>query len=436
MPRAVNGTYTLPAGNPVATATVISSVWANTTLADISTVLTASLDRSGNGAMLAGLKLFDGAIGAPGLTWSTETTSGFYRASAGVFRFAIAGVDVWSVGASGMTSGFPAGTALLPSIFFTADPNTGYYNVAADQIGLSLGGTLRVTYSASQIIYTPVIIGPSGNAAAPTYSFSSSNSTGMYLSGAPAIGFSVGNSLRLAIDAIDSTFAGPANATHFRAGNGTQAVPSLSFSNDTALGIYRNAANTGGLVANNTIVALWDNGPRFYIRGQVQGPDGSVGSPGYSFESDTNTGFYRDTADQIAIALGGVTAGQIAQGSFTGTLTGCTTSPTVTVNWSRIGKMVRLWTTSALTATSNTTAMTVTGLPAAITPSTTNEAGLVQVQNNGANAGCRVLASSSNLLDFHIETVVGGFVVPNAAGFTNSGVKGIGSGFCVEYILP
>lgn len=48
MPRDVSGTYTLPAGNPVVTATTISITWANTTLSDIATALTASLSIDGS----------------------------------------------------------------------------------------------------------------------------------------------------------------------------------------------------------------------------------------------------------------------------------------------------------------------------------------------------------------------------------------------------
>jgi hypothetical protein len=95
MSRNSSGTYSLPAGNPVVTGTVISSSWANTTMSDIATALTGSLDRSGQGGMLAALQLFAGTIGAPGLTWSLETTSGLYRAGAGDFRWAIGGADIW-----------------------------------------------------------------------------------------------------------------------------------------------------------------------------------------------------------------------------------------------------------------------------------------------------------------------------------------------------
>jgi hypothetical protein len=52
MSRDSNGNYSLPVGNPVVTLTVISSSWANTTMSDLATAMTASLDRSGNGGSI------------------------------------------------------------------------------------------------------------------------------------------------------------------------------------------------------------------------------------------------------------------------------------------------------------------------------------------------------------------------------------------------
>ena len=47
MSRNGTGTYNLPAGNPVVTATTITSTWANSTLSDIATALTGSLAADG-----------------------------------------------------------------------------------------------------------------------------------------------------------------------------------------------------------------------------------------------------------------------------------------------------------------------------------------------------------------------------------------------------
>lgn len=107
MPRDSNGTYSLPAGNPVVTLEVISSSWANTTLTDIGTAMTGSLSRSGEGSMLAGLELFAGTVGAPGLTWALELTSGLYRNAAGDFRFSITGTDALIITSAGLTYSGP-----------------------------------------------------------------------------------------------------------------------------------------------------------------------------------------------------------------------------------------------------------------------------------------------------------------------------------------
>ena len=97
MSRNSSGTYTLPLP-PVIPDTTIESVWSNTSLDDIAQALTDSLDRYGRGAMVAPLRFVDGNVGAPGIAWQSETTTGFYRESAGVMSVAIQGVKVaqWS----------------------------------------------------------------------------------------------------------------------------------------------------------------------------------------------------------------------------------------------------------------------------------------------------------------------------------------------------
>lgn len=105
MPRNSSGVYSLPAGNPVVSGAVIASTWANTTMSDLATAMTGSLARNGDGGMTGQLKADAGAIGAPGVTWSAETTSGWYRASAGNFRFAIGGADVVTITSAGISDG-------------------------------------------------------------------------------------------------------------------------------------------------------------------------------------------------------------------------------------------------------------------------------------------------------------------------------------------
>lgn len=57
MSRNGAGTYTLPAGNPVVSGTTISASWANTTLFDIGSELTNSIDKSGRTVPMANLPM-------------------------------------------------------------------------------------------------------------------------------------------------------------------------------------------------------------------------------------------------------------------------------------------------------------------------------------------------------------------------------------------
>lgn len=110
MPRNSSGTYTLPSGNPVVTGTVVSSTWSNTTLGDIATEMTNSLDRNGRGPMLAPLPLSNGSAGAPALTFASEPSSGLFRNAAGDLEFSVAGTSVqtWLVTGAQFTRGVVA----------------------------------------------------------------------------------------------------------------------------------------------------------------------------------------------------------------------------------------------------------------------------------------------------------------------------------------
>src|ERR1700761_2390718 len=95
MPRDVNGNYSLPTGNPVVTNTSISSVWANTTMSDVASALSNSLDRTGASAGMTGqFKATDRSSALPGISFTSEPTSGIYRAGTNDFRFVVAGAVV------------------------------------------------------------------------------------------------------------------------------------------------------------------------------------------------------------------------------------------------------------------------------------------------------------------------------------------------------
>jgi hypothetical protein len=181
MPRNSSGTYSLyTPGNPVVTGTVISSTWGNNTLADIASALTDSLSRTGDGGMQAPLELDDGAVGAPALTWATETTSGWYRAAAGDFRFSVSAADVLRVrsGTVGIT-----GTATNNALSVTS-PNTAgsSFGIAvaagtnasdyAMLVQTALGGDLLRVYGTGGVLLSSATGGQQG--------LGTINATGVY----------------------------------------------------------------------------------------------------------------------------------------------------------------------------------------------------------------------------------------------------------------
>jgi hypothetical protein len=110
MPRNSSGSYTLPAGNPVEAGTVIEATWANTTLSDLGNEVTNSLSRNGNGGMLAPFRLADGTLGAPGIAWTNEPSTGFYRSGAGEMWGVVSGQQVVQYTVNGLL--VPSGKSL------------------------------------------------------------------------------------------------------------------------------------------------------------------------------------------------------------------------------------------------------------------------------------------------------------------------------------
>ncbi|MBG7617680.1 MAG: hypothetical protein IZT57_04855, partial [Chloroflexi bacterium] len=94
MPRDSSGNFTLVAGNPVLANTLIESNWANTTLADLAQAMTESLDRNGKGGMLAPFNFADGTMGAPSITFLSQTNTGIYLAGLNDMRVTVGALDV------------------------------------------------------------------------------------------------------------------------------------------------------------------------------------------------------------------------------------------------------------------------------------------------------------------------------------------------------
>lgn len=126
-----------------------------------------------------------------------------------------------------------------------------------------------------------------------------------------------------------------------------------------------------------------------------------------------------NATDLPSFTLNGTASFQTS--TFVGTLTGCTTSPTATFSYSRSGNVVAISCAAGISATSNTTAMTITGVPSAISPGTAHKGGLCAVLDSG----------SIQLGTFQVISLAGGgdtiaFYLSVASNpFNNTGTKGL-----------
>jgi len=110
---------------------------------------------TGNLSLTSGVILpQSGSVSAPSYSFTAETNSGWYRSGAGVINLSVLGTAVLSASSSALTSTnvilAPSGTVSAPSFSFASETNSGWYRAAAGTIGLSIGGTQKISVTAAE----------------------------------------------------------------------------------------------------------------------------------------------------------------------------------------------------------------------------------------------------------------------------------------------
>lgn len=309
------------------------------------------------------LSISDGAVGAPGLTFTTDTTAGLYWIGADNFGFAIAGAlvgdfdatglnncaigastastgDFTTVSASGIVD-ISAGAVGAPGLIITGDPDTGIYQIGADQWGIACGGALVFDIDAAGVDITGALtatsfaptaglVFPVGAVGAPSIAFTADPDTGLYWIGANQIGVACNGALVLDIPAtgIDVTGTGTFSDV-VDIPLGAVGAPSLTFTGDLDTGVYSPGADQVSLVVAggailDAVAAGVDVTGTLGVTGIADFADGAVGAPGIIFGADVDTGLYNIAADNFGMACNGVVVLDIAEGALdvTGNITG------------------------------------------------------------------------------------------------------------------
>lgn len=199
------------------------------------------------------ISLANGTAAAPAIYWTADTNMGFYRIGADNLGVATAGTLRLDVSTTAITSTlpivYPAGSAAAPSMTFASDLNCGLYQVAADNIGFSTGGTLRLDVSSTAVTSTIPVVFPAGAAATPAVTFVGDLNTGIYSAGADQMNLSTGGTLRVSLSttALTSTVA-------ITVPDGSAAAPGLRVTSE-ASGMYLVGAGSLGLSVAGTVKA-------------------------------------------------------------------------------------------------------------------------------------------------------------------------------------
>lgn len=140
MPRNANGQYFLPDGNPVRPGEIIKAEWANSTLEDVAASMTNSLDRDGLGGMRQPLKNADGRASNPGMTFTNEPKTGFYRETTNVLAVAVNEEKIADFSPNGFTMASGKSLFLAKGPTYTNEAATkGYVDSLATQVTEVIG---------------------------------------------------------------------------------------------------------------------------------------------------------------------------------------------------------------------------------------------------------------------------------------------------------
>jgi len=157
---------------------------------------------------------------------------------------------------------FPAGTAGAPSLTFASDLNTGFYQIAADTIGAATNGVERVRVDTAAVTSALPVVHPAGTAGAPSLTFASDLNTGFYQIAADTIGVSTAGSERVRIDSAGLVGIGgtPSYKLHVQT-DGNDIFGGFSY-NNTDGNVFRmwrargTAASPSGVQAADTLASL------------------------------------------------------------------------------------------------------------------------------------------------------------------------------------
>lgn len=166
------------------------------------------------------------------------------------------------------------GTASSPGLAFADDLNTGIYSPSADQLGITTGGTVRLTTTTTGITSALPVDVPLGTASAPTVTFTGDLNTGIYSPGADQVAISTSGAGRVFVDSTGRVGVNTSSPTtiasrviHVSAGAGESSALRVTGNAGTGLDFIQSLNGDGFIYQrdNNPLIFGTNNVERLRI---------------------------------------------------------------------------------------------------------------------------------------------------------------------------
>lgn len=160
-------------------------------------------------------------------------------------------------------------------------------NVVLDQGAYTIAG---------QFTFSSALLGINGTTTTPTYSFTNSTNSGLYLQavGHPSI-------VAAGTEVFRFTSAELIPLVQFGSVSGTVGAPQYSFDADLTSGMYLQASGHPSISAAGTEVFRFTSTELIPLK-QIGSVSGTKGAPQYSFDADLTTGSYLNAANDFRIS--------------------------------------------------------------------------------------------------------------------------------------
>jgi len=191
------------------------------------------------------------------MTWA-DTTAGVMKMRNGANN---AWITLYQLDGEWNTIAFENGSAAAPSIYFKdSGTDTGIYSPGTDQVAISTGGTARLTTTTTGITSALAVDVPLGAVGTPSITFTGDTNTGIYSPGADQVGISTGGTVRLSLSttAISSALA-------INLPLGAVGTPSITFTGDLNTGLFSPGADTVAVVTGGTQRTTVDSSGRLLV---------------------------------------------------------------------------------------------------------------------------------------------------------------------------